>query len=207
MGNLPHDRREHDQWLRAGEVVRDGLLSAKGRVMERAAVAGRPRTVLFLCTGNSARSILAESLLNHWGREKFRAFSGGSQPRGTVHPIALELLTHLNLPTAGLRSKNWDEFARPDAPRIDFIITVCDAAAGEACPVWPGHPVTAHWGMPDPAAVTGPDTEKWLAFRDTLRALESRIKLFVNLPLVSLDRLALRREIEALAETRGSTSQ
>jgi len=175
--------------------------------MERAAAAGRPRNVLFLCTGNSARSILAESLLNHWGREKFRAFSGGSQPRGTVHPIALELLTQLDLPTEGLRSKNWHEFAGPDAPRIDFIITVCDAAAGETCPVWPGHPVTAHWGLPDPAVVTGPDTEKWLAFRNTLRALESRIKLFVNLPLVSLDRLALRLEIEGVAETRGSTSQ
>ena len=176
-------------------------------MIEVAAVADRPRNVLFLCTGNSARSILAESLLNHWGREKFRAFSAGSHPRGTVHPIALELLTHLDLPTEGLRSKSWDEFARPDAPPLNFVITVCDAAAGEVCPTWPGHPVTAHWGLPDPAVVTGPDTEKWLAFRNTLRALESRIKLFVNLPLVSLDRLALRLEIEGVAETRGSTSQ
>ena len=141
----------------------------------------RPHNVLFLCTGNSARSILAESLLNHWGRGRFRGFSAGSLPRGEVHPLAIELLQTTNLPTEGLRSKSWDEFAAPGAPPIDFVITVCDNAAAEACPVWPGRPMTAHWSIADPAAVEG-DAERSAAFRKALAELEARIKLFVSLP-------------------------
>ena len=133
--------------------------------------------VLFLCTGNSARSILGEALINHWGRGKFCRFSAGSHPKGQVHPIALQLLTQMKLPTEGLRSKSWDEFAAPTGPHLDFVFTVCDNAAGEVCPYWPGQPMTAHWGLEDPAAVEGPDTEKWLAFRKTFGQLESRIKL------------------------------
>ncbi len=144
--------------------------------------------VLFPCTGNSARSILAEQLLNHWGQGKFRAFSAGSYPKGRVHPIALALLQHMNLPTEGLRSKSWDEFAQSGAPHLDFIFTVCDNAAGEVCPIWPGHPVTAHWGIADPAAVEGTDAEQWQAFREAFHELENRIKIFVSLPLESLDR-------------------
>jgi arsenate reductase len=138
--------------------------------------------VLFLCTGNSARSILAESLLNHWGQGRFRAFSAGSFPKGQVHPLALELLKRMNLPSEGLRSKSWEEFVSPDAPPIDFILTVCDNAAGEVCPVWPGKPMTAHWGIADPAAVEGCDADKAFAFRKALTELETRIKLFTELP-------------------------
>ena len=157
-------------------------------------------SVLFLCTGNSARSILAESLLNHWGRGKFRAHSAGSFPKGAVHPMALDLLCRLNLPTEGLRSKSWDEFAQPGAPELDFVITVCDNAAGEVCPVWPGRPVTAHWGLPDPAAVQGADAERLMAFRETLRALENRVKVFVSLPIASLDRLKLQEQVRRLGQ-------
>jgi arsenate reductase len=139
----------------------------------------RPYNVLFLCTGNSARSILAEALLNHWGGGRFRGFSAGSFPKGQVHPVALELLQRINLPTERLRSKSWNEFAAADAPALDFIITVCDNAAGEACPVWPGKPMTAHWSLADPAAVTGYAAQS-AAFRETLADLEARIKLFVN---------------------------
>jgi len=162
--------------------------------------------VLFLCTGNSARSVLAESLLNHWGQGKFRAYSAGSFPKGGVNPFALDLLHRLDLPTEGLRSKSWDEFARPEAPELDFIITVCDNAAGEVCPIWPGHPVTAHWGLPDPAAVPGTEADKAAAFRETLRSLENRIKLFVELPIASLDRLKLQdhvREISRASDADG----
>ena len=154
--------------------------------------------VLFLCTGNSARSILAESLLNHQGHGRFRAFSAGSFPKGRIHPIALALLQELELPTAGLRSKSWDEFETPGAPQMDFIITVCDDAAGEVCPVWPGRPITAHWGMPDPAAVEGSDTEKWEAFRVALRSLENRILAFTSLPMASLDHLRLKAEMDRI---------
>lgn len=156
-------------------------------------------SVLFLCTGNSARSILAESLLNHWGRGKFRAYSAGSFPKGAVHPMALELLRRLDLPTESLRSKSWDEFAQPGAPELDFVITVCDNAAGEVCPVWPGRPVTAHWSLPDPAAVESTD-ERLMAFRETLRALENRIKPFVSLPIASLDRLKLQEQVRRLGQ-------
>lgn len=154
--------------------------------------------MLFLCTGNSARSILAEALVNHWGRGKFRGFSAGSFPKGAVHPYALELLHGLGLPTEDLRSKGWDEFARPGAPRMDFVFTVCDRAAGEACPVWPGNPVTAHWGIADPAAVDGTEEEKRQAFRTAHRELENRIKAFLSLPLAALDRASLQREVRQI---------
>ena len=158
--------------------------------------------VLFLCTGNSARSILAEQLLNHWGRGKFCAFSAGSYPKGAVHPIALALLQHMKLPTEGLRSKSWDEFAQSGAPSLNFIFTVCDNAAGEVCPIWPGHPVTAHWGIADPAAVEGSEAEKWQAFREAFHELENRIKTFVSLPLESLDRAKLREHLDSIGKTR-----
>jgi arsenate reductase len=171
------------------------------------AMSDRPFHVLFLCTGNSARSILAEQLVNHWGRGEFRGFSAGSHPKGKVHPIALELLKHMKLPTEGLRSKSWDEFAKPGAPAIDFVFTVCDNAAGEVCPVWPGQPMTAHWGVDDPAAVEGSETEKWLAFRKAFRELESRIRAFTNLPIGSLDRIKLKQHLDAIgrAPTEEST--
>jgi arsenate reductase (thioredoxin) len=152
--------------------------------------------VLFLCAGNSARSILAEALIDHWGKGRFRGFSAGSFPKGVVHPLALSLLAELELPTFGLRSKSWDEFARPGAPLMDFVFTVCDRAAGEICPVWPGQPLTGHWAIPDPAAVQGSEAERRRAFRDALYRLESRIKLFVALPVDKLDRLALKRRID-----------
>jgi arsenate reductase len=162
---------------------------------------GKTRNVLFLCTANSARSILAESLLNHWGQGRFRAYSAGSFPSGTVNPLALQLLVQLDLPTDGLRSKSWDEFARPEAQLIDFVITVCDNAAGETCPVWPGQPVTAHWGIPDPAAVAGTEAQRMGAFRQALHSLERRIKALVALPIESLDRPALRQALAAIAQS------
>jgi arsenate reductase len=162
----------------------------------------RPYNVLFLCTGNSARSILAEALINHWGRDRFHGYSAGSHPKGEVHPIALELLKHMKLPTEGLRSKSWDELATPEAAPLDFVFTVCDNAAGEMCPYWPGQPMTAHWGVPDPAAIEGTDTEKWLAFRETFRLLDNRIKIFTSLPLGSLDRIKLQERLDAIGKTR-----
>jgi arsenate reductase len=158
----------------------------------------RPLNVLFLCTGNSARSIMAETLLNHWGKGRFKAFSAGSHPTGKVHPLAVELLEKLKLPAAGLRSKSWDEFAAPGAPELDFVFTVCDNAAGEVCPVWPGQPITAHWGFPDPAAFVGPETEKHLQFADVFRQIETRIRIFTALPLERLSRLAIQHEVEKL---------
>src|SRR5437868_9124863 len=143
--------------------------------------------VLFLCTGNSARSILAEAILNHKGRPRFTAFSAGSHPTGQVRPEALKQLESVHLPTTGFRSKSWDEFAAPGAPPLDFVFTVCDNAAGEVCPVWPGKPMTAHWGIADPAAAEGTDAEKAFAFRKALKQLETRIKLFTSLPIASLD--------------------
>lgn len=165
-------------------------------------MAERPCNVLFLCTGNSARSILAESLLNHWGKGRFHGYSAGSFPKGQVHPISIALLKELNLPSEGLRSKSWDEFAAPGAPALDFILTVCDNAAGEVCPVWPGKPITAHWGVEDPAACDGTDAQRWAAFRKALGELERRIKLFIDLPVTALDRPALQRRLEAIGTAR-----
>jgi len=165
-------------------------------------MSGRPFNVLFLCTGNSARSILAEQLVNHWGQGNFRGFSAGSNPKGKVHPIALDLLRQMKMPTEGLRSKSWDEFAKPGAPSLDFVFTVCDNAAGEACPVWPGQPMTAHWGVDDPAAAEGSETEKWLAFRKAFQELESRIKTFTSLPIHSLDRIRLKQRLDEIGKSR-----
>lgn len=162
----------------------------------------RPFNVLFLCTGNSARSILAEQLVNHWGRGRFRGFSAGSHPKGAVHPIALALLEHMRFETAGLRSKSWDEFAAPGAPVLDFVFTVCDNAAGEVCPVWPGQPMTAHWGVEDPAAVEGSETERWLAFRKAFRELENRIEVFTSLPIRSLERSKLQQRLNEIGDMR-----
>lgn len=156
--------------------------------------------VLFLCTGNSARSILAEACLNREGRGRFTAYSAGSHPKGEVHPMAIDLLKRANYDTAGMRSKSWDEFAAPGAPKMDFVFTVCDSAAAEACPVWPGQPMTAHWGVPDPAAVEGTETEKALAFADAYRMLNNRISIFVSLPITSLDRLALQKRISEIGK-------
>jgi protein-tyrosine-phosphatase len=160
----------------------------------------RPYHVLFLCTGNSARSILAEAILNRIGAGRFVGFSAGSQPKGAVHPIALALLQQLNFPTEALRSKSWDEFALPGAAPLDFVFTVCGNAAGEVCPVWAGQPMTAHWGLEDPAAVQGDDKLRWLAFRDTFRALERRIQTFTSLPISSLDRLTLQKRLDAIGQ-------
>ena len=160
--------------------------------------------VLFLCTGNSARSILAEVIANHptVGGGKFRAFSAGSHPKGLVHPMALEQLRRQHLPTAGLRSKSWDEFAAPGSPQMDFVFTVCDNAAGEVCPVWPGQPMTAHWGIADPAAVTGSEKERRAAFRTAFSELDSRIKIFTSLPIRSLDRIKLQERLNAIGRSK-----
>ena len=156
--------------------------------------------VLFLCTGNSARSVLAEAILNFRGKPNFTAFSAGSHPSGRVNPGALKMLETAKLPTAGLRSKSWDEFAKPHAPKMDFVFTVCDNAANEVCPVWPGQPITAHWGVPDPAAVSGAPEQIERAFRDAFVALERRIGLFLSLPLSSLDSLSLKKEIAKIGK-------
>ena len=163
--------------------------------------------VLFLCTGNSARSILAEALLNHWGKGRFRAFSAGSFPKGSVHPMALEQLGAAGLPATGLRSKSWSEFAAPGAPVMDFVFTVCDQAAAEVCPVWPGQPMTAHWGVPDPAAVEGSEAARRQAFRLAFRALEARIKLFTSLRVEALDRLSLKRQVDEIGQTAAETAR
>ena len=157
--------------------------------------------VLFLCTGNSARSILAEAVLNRWGGGQFRGFSAGSHPKGAVHPLALELIKRLGWPAEGLRSKSWDEFSGPGAPHLDFVITVCDKAAAEVCPYWPGQPTSAHWGMPDPAAAEGNDVERNFAFRQAFNALETRIKLFLSLPFASIDRMRLKEQLDAIGTT------
>ena len=161
-------------------------------------MAGRPLNVLFLCTGNSARSILAEAFLNAEAHGRFRAYSAGSHPGGKVNPFALELLEKNGLNTSGLRSKSWDEFAQPGAPRLDFVFTVCDNAAGETCPFWPGRPVSAHWGVPDPAAVQGSDEEKRKAFQLAFARLSTRIRLFLNLPFDKLERQSLEERLRAI---------
>jgi arsenate reductase len=158
----------------------------------------RSYNVLFLCTGNSARSVLAEAILNHRGGGRFTGYSAGSHPVGRVNPFAIDLLRQANIATEGLRSKSWDEFAAPGAPPLHFVFTVCDNAAGEVCPIWPGQPMTAHWGLPDPAAVPGTDADKARAFRDTYVMLDRRISLFTSLPIAGLDRLSLGERLHAI---------
>ncbi len=157
--------------------------------------------VLFICTGNSARSIMAEAILNRAGTGHFRAFSAGSQPKGQIHPYALELLKRSHYDVSGLRSKSWQEFTGPNALKLDFAFTLCDTAAAETCPVWPGQPMTAHWGLPDSAAATGTEAEIRLAFADTMRMLTNRINIFVSLPIKSLDQLSLQKQLDAIGKT------
>ncbi len=161
--------------------------------------------VLFLCTGNSARSILAEAVMNHVGQGRFRAYSAGSTPKGDVHPMTLEALRKVGISTEGLRSKAWDEFATPGAPKMDFVITVCDNAAGEVCPVWPGQPMTAHWGIEDPAALEGPAFKQQAAFEDALRFMRNRITAFISLPLTSIDRMSLTSNLQGIGAMDGTT--
>jgi arsenate reductase len=186
----------------------DGWLYASfpdGPTQEVTPMSGsRSFNVLFLCTGNSARSIMAEAIMNRVGGGKFHGYSGGSHPKGVIHPYALELLRKLNHDVSRLRSKTWSEFAQPGAPQLDFVFTVCDHAAAEACPVWPRQPMTAHWGIPDPAEVTGKEAEIRLAFAETYRMLNNRISIFVNLPLSSLDTLTLQERIDAIGRTEPS---
>lgn len=163
--------------------------------------------VLFLCTGNSARSILAEAVLNNVAKGRFRAYSAGSHPRGEINPMAIEVLQAAGIPTDGLHSKGWDEFAKPGAPQMDFVFTVCDNAAGEVCPIWPGHPLTAHWGIEDPAIVTGHEFKRRAAFEDAMRYMRNRIMAFINLPLKSIDRLALQSKLRNIGASEGSTSK
>ena len=167
----------------------------------------RPYNLLFLCTGNSARSILAEALANQLAKGRFHAYSAGSHPRGHVHPMALQVLEEAGIATDGLRSKPWDEFATPDAPPMDLIITVCDKAAGEACPLWPGHPVTAHWGIEDPARIAGSPVEQSAAFVKSFRHLRNRISAFVALPFASIDRLALEARLKAIGRMDGASTR
>jgi protein-tyrosine-phosphatase len=170
-------------------------------------MAERPFSVLFLCTGNSARSILAEAILNKAGAGKFRAFSAGSQPKGRVHPEAAKLLQSLGFDTTPFRSKSWNEFVKPGAPALDFVFTVCDNAAGETCPFWPGQPMTAHWGIPDPAAATGSPPEIAQAFKDAYRMLARRIELFVTLPIRTLDQLSLQAKLTDIGRMEGATDR
>jgi arsenate reductase (thioredoxin) len=160
-----------------------------------------PYNVLFLCTGNSARSIMAEALLNHWGHGRFRAFSAGSQPKGEVHPLTLEVLERNHLPNEGARSKSWNEFSHTGAPKLDFVFTVCGNAAKEQCAYWPGQPMTAHWGVEDPAVVEGSREEQLRAFNRALRELDARIKLFISLPIASLNKMALQEKLQAIGRT------
>jgi arsenate reductase len=166
----------------------------------------KPFNVLFLCTGNSARSIMAEAILNRAGQGNFRAFSAGSQPKGQVHPQTLAILRKLHFDVSGMRSKSWLEFSQPDSPKLDFVFTVCDNAAGEACPYWPGQPMTAHWGVPDPAAATGTEAEIGFAFADTMRMLTNRINIFVSLPLAKLDRMSLQNQLNAIGKTKDASA-
>ena len=166
-----------------------------------------PFNVLFLCTGNSARSVMAECILTREGQGKFRAYSAGSTPTGEVNPIALGLLRKLNYEVSELRSKSWEEFSGPNAPKLDFVFTVCDSAANETCPIWPGQPMTAHWGLPDPAAAQGTDAERGLAFDDVYRMLHQRISIFVSLPLASLSKLALQEHLDQIGKTRQASAK
>ena len=175
-----------------------------GRVLlmkkEMKVVSNPPLNVLFLCTGNSARSIMAEVVLNRLGRGKFRAFSAGSEPKGQVHPNTLRVLSLAHYDVTGLRSKSWEEFSGPDAPKLDFVFTVCDNAAKEVCPIWPGQPISAHWGLPDPAQAEGTEAERNLAFADTLRMLTNRVGIFVSLPIENLSRLSLQTHLDDIGK-------
>ena len=164
------------------------------------------KNVLFLCTGNSARSLMAEAIIEREGLGKFRGFSAGSQPKDAPHPRTIALLQHLNHDTSAIRSKSWEEFATPDAPQMDFVFTVCDQAASEPCPIWPGQPMSAHWGVPDPAAATGTEAEIAFAFSDAYRMLRNRISIFVNLPMAQLDRLSLQKELDRIGQTQNDTT-
>ena len=177
-------------------MLRAGLLLLSKSELEE--IMPRPYNILVLCTGNSARSILGEALFNTLGAGRFRAYSAGSHPTGKVNPFAIEQVQRLGYPAEGLRSKSWDEFAAPGAPELDFVITVCDKAAGEMCPLWPGQPVTAHWGFPDPAAVEGSDEVKRAAFTQTLHQMRNRVQLFLSLPLGTLDRMAIEKSMRAI---------
>ena len=167
----------------------------------------QPLNVLFLCTHNSARSIIAEAIMNRLGMGKFKGYSAGSQPSGRVHPYAMDLLQKLNYDTSALRSKSWEEFTAPEAPQLDFVFTVCDNAANEVCPVWPGQPMSAHWGLPDPSAYEGTETERRVAYADTHRMLYQRIGIFTNPPLASLDKLSLQRRLDDIGRNRSTTSE
>ncbi len=201
FGYVPVERDEAPPEIRAASQF--ATLCPAAAVLMRKTMSHTPYNVLFLCTGNSARSILAEALINdvpgHAG--KFRGYSAGSQPKGVVHPMALQMLREAGLPTAGLRSKSWDEFAAAGAPSMDFIFTVCDNAANEVCPVWPGHPATAHWGLPDPAAVNGNESDQRLAFHQALIALRRRIDLFAELPFDKLDRMSLQQKLHEVGRS------
>ena len=164
-------------------------------------MADKPFNVLFLCTGNSARSIIGEAVLNRIGGGKFKAYSAGSQPKGEIHPFTIELLKNQNYITDEFRSKSWEEFSGEGAPELDFVFTVCDDAANETCPVWPGQPMSAHWGVPDPAAAEGTDAERRFAFADSMRMLEQRISIFTNLPMTSLDRLSLQKRLDEIGKS------
>src|SRR5215470_11410812 len=178
----------------------------KGEVLMRVDSDREPFNVLFLCTGNTARSIMAEAILSREGVRNFRAYSAGSQPKGAVHPAALALLRRMNFDVSRFRSKSWSEFTGADAPKLDFVFTLCDDAAAEACPAWPGQPMTAHWGVPDPAAVKGNEAEIHAAFADAFRMLNNRISIFVSLPLRSLDQLSLQERLDAIGKTRDAGS-
>lgn len=167
----------------------------------------KPLNVLFLCTHNSARSIIAECVMNRLGNGRFRGFSAGSQPSGRVHPYALDLLQKLNYDTTDLHSKSWEEFAAPEAPSLDFVFTVCDSAASEVCPVWPGQPISAHWGLPDPSAAAGTESERRFAFADTHRMLYQRISIFTSLPLASLDKLSLQKRLDDIGRSEAQTPE
>jgi protein-tyrosine-phosphatase len=167
----------------------------------------RPYNVLFLCTGNSARSIMGEAIINRVGAGKFKGYSAGSMPKDQVHPLTLNLLGRLNYDTSAMRSKSWEEFTAPGAPELDFVFTVCDNAANETCPIWPGQPMTAHWGVPDPVEVQGTDVEKTLAFADTYRMLNNRIGIFTSLPLSSLDELSLQKQLDDIGRSKTDTTR
>jgi arsenate reductase (thioredoxin) len=194
---VPGEQHLHDQGVRRAALTDTGS-KPRSQPTKDAMNPDRPLNVLFLCTGNSARSILAEVMMNAMGAPRFKAYSAGSHPNGKVNPFALELLQKNRLPVEGLRSKSWDEFAAPGAPELDFVFTVCDSAAGEVCPLWPGQPITAHWGVEDPAAVEGSDDDKRKAFFSAYNRLHNRIQLFLNLPLAKLDRVSLTHRLKEI---------